>query len=254
MPAHIGDTRTPKQKEDQAKKKVYELLTESFQSWGNLRRAAKAEGLSSATLLKYLKQFRNEGIVIKREEPVEGKKIGKALYRLASTEPFLGFISEKEFYSFINDGKTIEFSPEEDDAWEKMDLAIKIFSHMLARQLDQACRSETLQKAEQRIESVVDILLKEKIVDLVRVFFRYKSVEGKWSPMSGFVAESLMIDANESAEKCFDDIHNSELRKSLSILDKYHPEGMTLGLWMILTSKTKEEAIQRMKEEIESIN
>lgn len=253
MPARFGDTRTSAQKEEDAKKRVYNLLTEEFQSWGALKRAAKRQGLSTATLAKHLKKFVGTGVALRNEEVVEGRRLPRTFYRITSLKPWLGDTSERDFYVAAMKTPSLSFSEEEMHAWVRMETAVKIFSYQLAAFLSLACKADNLKKAREYMESMLDVRLKDRIKDLTKIFYKYRSVGDNSVPISTFVKESLMIQAEESTQSwLFEDL-NKEFEKHFRTLEIYLPDSKSTMGWIILSSESKEEALGRIKEEIEDV-
>jgi len=245
MPARIGDTRTPSQKEEESKKAVYNILSEKPQSWGALRKAAKQNGISSATLAKYLKQFAEDGIVIKDEESSTHSKLPRTHYRLTSQKPVYGNLTERDVYLMIKKAPRIQFTEEEEQAWGYMDTALKIFAYDLARAL--ASSSEmNIHKAMKYIETIFKVRLKENLLELVKVYQKYKHVKSRTVPIASFAAESFMIAAEESAENW---IPKDWLKKFGGGL----PEPAISIAWHLLTSSSKRQALKRIEDEIEDV-
>jgi len=243
MPARVGDTRTPAEKESDARKAVYNLLTEQFQSWGSLRRAAKRQGVSTATLAKHLKKFVETGISIKKEKEVKGARLPRTFYRLTSTKPILGERTERELYRLLKETPSLEFTEEEEHAWSHMETALKIFSYSLASLLHRACEVGNPEKAKKYVEYMLDIRLKDEIRDLVKIFYKYRDIKNENIPISSLVEESFMIKAEESAESWLPE----SLMKEFA---HYLPTPKIMIAWITLTSKSREEVLKRIQEEI----
>jgi hypothetical protein len=251
MPARIGDIRTPSQKEAESKKAVYGLLTDEPQSWGILRRASDKLGISSATLSKYLKQFIEEGIVVKSEEDRNEKsvnlklKISRTYYRLTLQKAINGGLTEREMYAFLKHTKGIEFSKEEDAAWSYMDTALKIFTWSLARVLTNSSHMD-VDRASRYVQTMLQVSLKEELDEVVKIYQKCKNVKNGSMHMADFAAESFMILAEESAEAWIPE----DIRK------KYGgrlPEPEISIAWALLTSKDEREAIGKIEKEIDDL-
>jgi DNA-binding MarR family transcriptional regulator len=246
MPARIGDTRTPDKKEQDSKKAIYDMLTEEQQSWGTLGKVAKQKGISSATLTKYLKQFAEEGIVIKHEEPSDRSRLPRTYYRLTSQKPVYGKMTEREVYILLKKAPSIQFTEEEELAWGYMDTAVKIFAYDLAYALASSSQME-IHKATKYIETIFQVRLKESLLALVRIFQRYKHVKSGTVPIASFAAESFMIAAEESAENW---VPKDWLEKFGGGLP---PEPAISIAWHLLTSRSEKEALRRIEEEIDEV-
>lgn len=245
MPARIGDTRTSAQKEEESKKAIYRILTEKFQSWGTLKRVARQQRISTATLAKHLKNFVETGIALKKEEPSEKYRLPRTYYRLTSQKPQYGSITERDIYVMLKKQPPLEFSEEEERVWGYMDTALKIFAYELARTLAVACEKEPKQ-AVKFVEITLDVRLKERVRELVKIFCKYREVKNETIPIASFAAESLMIEAGESAETW---VPKSLIRKFGGGL----PEPEITIAWILLTSETQEEATRKIREEIDAI-
>jgi len=246
MPARIGDTRTPNQKEHDSKKAIYDILSEEQQSWGTLRKVAKQRGISSATLTKYLKQFTEEGIVIKHEEPSDHSRLPKTYYRLTSQKPVYGKMTEREVYILLKKTPSIQFTQEEELAWGSMDTAVKIFAFDLAYALASSSQMET-HKASKYIETIFQVRLKERLLELVKIFQKYKHVKSGTVPIASFAAESFMIAAEESAENWVPE----DWLKKFGGGFAYEP-AISIA-WHLLTSRSEEEASRRIEAEIDEV-
>lgn len=251
MPARIGDTRTPAQKEEYARKAVYHLLTEEFQSWGSLKRTAKVQSLSTATLAKHLKKFVETGIAIKKEEEVKGARLPRTFYRLTSTKPTYGQMTERDLYYLLKqEGPSLELSEEEEVAWDHMATGMKIFLYELAVFLNLACKVNKLEQAKESIESLLDVRLKDSIRHLVEIFYKYRKFEAHFTtydiPIAELLEESIMIEAEEAAESWIPKDMMKQYGPGLP-----HPE-ITIG-WTLLSSSSREEALRKINEEIEEI-
>jgi hypothetical protein len=245
VPGRIGDTRTSSQKEEESKKSVYNLLTEEPQSWGALKKASKPTGISTATLAKYLKQFTEEGIVVRNEENSTNSKLSKTYYCLVSQKPFYGNLTEKEMYDILKATPGIQFSEEEDQAWGDMATALKIFTYYLAEVLASSSQMDN-ESASKYIETMLQVRLKERLFKVMKVYQKYKDVKNGIVPIASFAAESFMIEAGESAEK----------RVPKDLLKKYRgclPEPETSIAWHLLTSRNEKEAIKKIENEIDEI-
>lgn len=244
MPARIGDTRTPAQKEEESKKAIYRLMKEEFQSWGTLKRVARQQGMSTATLAKYLKNFVKTGIVIKKEEPSEKSRLPRTYYRLTSQKPLYGDITERAIYMALKRQPPLEFSEEEMRVWGFMGTALKIFAYELANALAVACEKEPEQVVK-FMETILDVRLKDRIRELVKIFYTYREVKNGTVPIASFVAESFMIEAEESAE--------SWVPKSWIKNFGYLPEPAITIAWILLTSENQREALKKIKEEMDAV-
>jgi DNA-binding HxlR family transcriptional regulator len=245
MPARIGDTRTSHQKVEDAKKAIYSLLSVDQQSWGTLRKTAKLKGISSSTLAKYLKQFTEEGIVVKREESESNSKLPRTYYRLTSQKPFFGNLTERDIQVFLKTTPGIQFTEEEDQAWTYMDTALKIFTYFLAEVLASSSKMDK-EKASRYIDTMLQVRLKEELMEVMKVYQKYKHIKNGTIPMSSFAAESFMIQAEESAETWV----------SKKLLKKYGgglPNAEISIAWSLLTSSSEKEAVKKIEKEIDEI-
>jgi len=245
MPARIGDTRTPNQKEEDSKKAIYDILSEEQQSWGALKKAAKQGGISSATLAKYLKQFAEDGIVIRHEESSAQSRLPRTYYRLTSQKPVYGKLTERDVYRMLKKAPRFEFTGEEEQAWGYMDTALKIFTYDLAYALAASSEME-IQKATKYIETIFQVRLKERLLELVRIYQKYKHVKSGTVPIASFAAESFMIAAEESAEGW---VPKDWLKKFGGGL----PEPAISISWHLLTSSSKKQALRRIEDEIDDV-
>jgi biotin operon repressor len=246
MPARIGDTRTPNQKEEDSKKAVYNILSEEPQGWGVLKKAANKSGISSATLAKYLKQFKEEGIVIKKqEEPGPQSKLPRTYYRLSSLRPFYGNMTERDIYTLAKTAPRIQFTEEEEQAWAHMDTALKVFAYDLAYVLAASSEME-LSKASKYAETIFHVRLKEKLLEIVKIYQKYKHVKNGTVPIASFAAESFMILAEESAESW---VPKDWLKRYGGGL--LEPE-ITIA-WHLLTSRNEKEAKREIEKEIDEM-
>lgn len=245
MPARIGDTRTSNQKEEDSKKAVYNILSEEPQGWGVLKKAAKQSGISSATLAKYLKQFTEDGIVIKNEESSAQSKLPRTYYRLTSQKPFYGNLTERDVYALLKKEPGIQFTEEEEQAWGYFDTALKIFAYDLAYALASSSQME-IDKASKYIETIFQVRLKKRLMELVKIYQKYKYVKSGTVPIASFAAESFMILAEESAESW---IPKDWLKKFGGGL----PEPAISIAWHLLTSRNEKEAMRRIESEIDEV-
>ena len=245
MPARIGDTRTSRQKIEESKKAVYSILSEEPQSWGTLRRTAERKGISSSTLAKYLKQFAEEGIVIKKEESESNSKLPRTYYRLTSQKPFYGDLSERDIQVFLKTTRGIQFTQEEEQAWGFMDTALKIFTYFLAEVLASSSHMDK-EKAFRYVDTMLQVRLKEKLMEVVKVYQKYKHVKNGTVPIASFAGESFMIQAEESAE--------TWVPKDL--VKKYGGGLLNAEIsiaWSLLTSSSETEAVKKIEDEIDEI-
>jgi DNA-binding HxlR family transcriptional regulator len=245
MPARIGDTRTPNQKEEDSKKAIYNILSQEPQSWGALRRTAKQRGISSATLAKYLKQFAEDGIVIKNEESNSQSKLPRTQYRLTSQKPVLGNLTERDLYIMLKTEPGIQFTKEEEQAWGYMDTALKILAYDLANALASSSQME-MDKALKYIETIFQVRLKERLLKIVKIYQKYKNIKSGTVPIASFVAESFMILTEESAESW---VPKDWLKKHGGGL----PEPAISIAWHLLTSRNEKEATRRIESEIDEV-
>jgi DNA-binding HxlR family transcriptional regulator len=245
MPARTGDTRTPDKKEQDSKKAIYDMLTEEQQSWGTLRKVAKQKGISSATLAKYLRLFEEDGIVIRNEEATAQSKLPRTYYRLTSQKPAYGKMTERDLYVLMKKAPKIQFSEEEEQAWGYMDTAVKIFAYDLAYALASSSEME-ISKATKYIETIFQVRLKERLLELVKIFQKYRQVKSGTVPIASFAAESFMIAAEESAENW---VPKDWLEKFGGGL----PEPAISIAWHLLTSRSEKQALRRIEDEIDGV-
>lgn len=245
VPGRIGDTRTSIQKEEESKKSVYNILSEEPQSWGALKKASRPTGISTATLAKYLKQFTDEGVVVKNEESSTHSKLSKTYYRLVSQKPFYGNLTEKEMYDLLKATPGIQFSEEEEQAWGYMDTALKLFTYNLAEVLASTSQMDN-ESASKYMETMLQVRLKEQLIKVMEVYQKYKHVKKGTVPIASFAAESFMIEAAESAQQWV----------PKDLLKRYQgglPEPTISIAWHLLTSRNEKEAIKKIENEIDEM-
>lgn len=197
-----GDTRTPAQKEQEAKQRVYSLLPEDGSpiSWGDLKRKAEKLStkykLSPATLSKHLKTFVKNGLVNKKKMKDQiSKRLPKTMYSLVR-------LTEKQKRWLEEAHKRGEewkkrWTTEHSDATKKLATEYNLFAAHLTNVVIDACNENTLDKAHKYVNLMLEISLIPHVLSITDSSYRFRNLKFDGYPILSMVMDSFRLKAEE---------------------------------------------------------
>lgn len=242
VPARIHDIRTPAEKEEDSKKAVYNLLSNEFQNWGTLERKAREFNISKATLSKHLKNFVALGMVIKEEGERVDNRRPRQLYRLTSTTPIFDKITERGIHIYLNKHSST-FNEGHARVLDQMELAVNVFSYELAIALNQSCGGTSEHKAEKYLMNLLDVKLKDKLRDIMKVFYKFRKVEHDAIPIQDYLSDYFLIRLEDSIQNL---LPKDLLEKSNRYLDNSEVA------WILLTRRNPQKELNSIIDDFEN--